>query len=84
MMEIKVAAVKAVRKRKGKAIRNLKGATPVDTGYARSRWEAKDTIYGFDVENDAEYISDLNDGSSQQAPAMFIERELSSIGKVLP
>ena len=84
MMEVKVAAAQAIRKRKGKAIRNLKEATPVDTGYARSRWKANNTVYGFEIENDADYISDLNEGSSRQAPAFFIEQELSSIGKVMP
>lgn len=78
----------------------LVAATPIDTGYARSRWEYrkedllrlsvswsnkyfinfKDTVYI--VSNDAPYIQYLNQGSSKQAPAFFIEKTLISGGYI--
>jgi hypothetical protein len=45
----------------------LKATTPVDTGFARSRWKKKGSINNRVIENDAEYISFLDDGSSSQA-----------------
>ncbi len=48
---------------------NLKEDTPVDTGAARDGWHA--TADG--VSNNVPYIKELNDGSSQQAPAHFVE-----------
>ena len=50
----------------------LKEATPVDTGYAQSRWRRE----GNTIVNDAEYMTQLNGGSSQQAPSYFIEKTL--------
>ena len=61
-------------------LENLRNATPVDTGNARDSWfleratpnlirEVQGVIY-----NTTEYIDELNEGSSRQAPARFIER----------
>lgn len=47
----------------------VKDRTPVDTGYAKSRWTIDTTDSGFDINNDADYISYLELGHSQQAPA---------------
>jgi hypothetical protein len=65
----------------------LTRVTPIDTGYARSRWN-----YSFDkdsngnitgtIDNDAPYIENLNRGSSKQAPAYFIEQTLFAIGEL--
>lgn len=72
-------------------------ATPIDTGYARSRWEnyrvnefrvslslvpfsVKFTEAVDVVQNDADYIQFLNQGSSKQAPAFFIEKTFISRG----
>jgi len=75
-------------------------ATPIDTGYARSRWvynkedllkisfsfknrffiSFTDITYTFT--NDAPYIQYLNQGSSKQAPAFFIEKTLLSQGYI--
>lgn len=53
---------------------DLKAATPVDTGHARDSWKVTTRPDGeLDVENTAEYIQRLNEGSSQQAPARFVE-----------
>lgn len=54
---------------------NLAAATPVDSGEARSRWKVK-SIFGkaYVVYNDSPYIGKLNQGSSSQAPARFIEK----------
>jgi hypothetical protein len=58
----------------------LRAATPVDTGHARDSWtHINDTIT-----NDAEYIDRLNAGSSQQAPAHFIEKTVLSHKGVIP
>ena len=50
----------------------LKAATPIDTGKARAGWT--ETNKG--LENNVEYISDLNMGTSSQAPVYFIEKTL--------
>ena len=55
-----------------KAVEALKEATPVDTGNARDGWRYENGA----IVNDVEYIDRLNQGTSQQAPAHFIERTL--------
>ena len=61
-------------------LRSLRESTPIQTGFARSRWRVSRTNpelgmeSGITITNDAEYIDDLNMGSSQQAPARFIEQ----------
>lgn len=51
--------------------------TPIDTGYARSRWIAQRPRFtlqnGQKINNDCGYMTILNDGHSKQAPALFIE-----------
>lgn len=43
--------------------------TPVDTGFAQSRWElGAVNEEGFEIHNDANYIEYLENGSSTQAP----------------
>lgn len=58
-------------------------ATPIDTGFARKSWSMTETKKGFDVTNSATYIEYLNEGSSQQAPARFIESVALKYGKPL-
>jgi len=60
------------------AVDLLRKITPIKTGYARSRWKSKKYFFlpGGEISNDAPYINRLNQGSSQQAPALFIERAL--------
>jgi hypothetical protein len=74
---------------KGKSLKVLgqvKIAMPVDTGAARARWGVEGAAGGIWIEQDAgmtiiqgaelqpyEYIEKLNEGSSQQAPAGFID-----------
>ena len=64
----------------------LRSVTPVDTGYAASRWKYKMiTINGElvgKIDNDAPYIGILNIGYSKQAPPFFIEQVLLTIGEV--
>jgi len=50
----------------------LKEATPVDTGNARDGWY----IAGDSIRNDVEYVDELNQGTSKQAPVRFIEKTL--------
>ena len=60
---------------------NLKQATPIDKGNARNSWSINSPTETFDKEteititNSAEYIEQLNQGSSRQAAPRFIERE---------
>jgi hypothetical protein len=51
-------------------IKDLKDATPVDTGKARDGWRRE----GNTIVNDVEYIDELNQGTSQQASSFFVER----------
>lgn len=63
-----------------KSLSALKEETPVDTGKARDGWVRK----GNTIENPVEYISHLNEGSSQQAPKYFIEKTLLAQKGVVP
>jgi hypothetical protein len=69
-----------------KVLGQVKIAMPVDTGAARARWGIEGAAGGIWIEQDAgmtiiqgaelqpfEYIEKLNEGSSQQAPAGFID-----------
>lgn len=63
----------------------LKAATPVDTGNARDHWKkvVVDRKKGkFQVINEVPYITDLNRGSSKQAPAFFVETTALKFGKL--
>jgi len=55
-----------------KTIKELKQVTPIDTGEARDGWIATD----HSIENDVEHVKNLNEGSSKQAPAYFIEKTI--------
>ena len=52
---------------------SLKLATPVDTGNARDGWHREGTT----IVNDVPYITELNRGSSKQAPFHFVEKVLA-------
>lgn len=66
-----------------KIIEDLRTETPVDTGNARDSWVAKPTRDTMVIENTAEYIRYLNEGSSKQAPAHFVERVALKYGTPL-
>lgn len=75
-----------LEKRVEHATEALASVTPVRTGYARSRWDYDmkrhgDEVYG-EISNDAHYIGKLNQGTSQQAPAYFIEQVLMTVGEL--
>lgn len=61
-------------------VQALKEATPVDTGEARNGWK----IDGSSIINEVEHIKYLNEGSSVQAPARFIEQTVLSQEGVSP
>lgn len=61
-------------------VADLQAATPVDTGYAQSRWKHD----GVSITNDAPYIEELNAGHSKQAPAYFIEQTVLNEPGVIP
>ena len=63
---------------------NLASATPKKTGYAASKWvqvRNKSLTKPYTVSNSAPYIQRLNEGSSKQAPANFIETIALRYGK---
>jgi hypothetical protein len=62
-------------------VNQLREATPVDTGFARSSWSVHEGVEAFFVENSAPYIQYLNAGTSKQAPANFIEMIALQYGK---
>jgi hypothetical protein len=64
--------ITATNKVKNDLLERLRRATPVDTGHARDSWKMTEN----GIINDAEYISDLNNGSSKQAPPFFVEKEI--------
>jgi hypothetical protein len=61
-------------------LNKLKEATPVDTGNARDGWK----IDGRNIVNNVNYISVLNEGTSKQAPAHFIEKTVLNNPNVKP
>jgi len=63
-----------------KLVNDLKAATPVDTGRAQDGWE----VQNGNIRNDVPYIEHLNQGSSQQAPAHFIESTILANPGVKP
>jgi len=54
------------------AAKRVIDATPVDTGAARDSW----VIEGDTISSNSKYISELNNGYSDQAPSFFIERAI--------
>lgn len=74
--------LKSVEERTKFAVSALKRTTPIDTGYARSRWEYEIVDGVGIIENDAPYIDVLNKGHSQQAPTHFIEITLAAVGEL--
>ena len=67
--------------------KEIKGLTPVDTGYARASWKKRMGRDTNRIVNPAQYISFLDKGSSSQAPkgmtkpAINIIRERTKQGK---
>jgi len=53
----------------------LKDETPVDTGYAKSRWRLRRDS----ISNDADYIDVLEDGWSKQAPKGMLKPALNKL-----
>jgi hypothetical protein len=68
--QVEEAGTNAVNATKVELLASLRNETPVDTGEARDGWR----ITPKGIVNEVEHISDLNDGSSQQAGAFFVER----------
>lgn len=63
------------------ALTELKLVTPKDTGAAANSWKIEEKKDSIVFTNDKDYIKQLNSGSSQQAPANFIESTLLNYGK---
>jgi len=63
------------------ALDELIEATPIDTGRARRGWSVRFSGDKAILENDVAYVKLLNQGTSQQAPAYFIESIVLKYGK---
>lgn len=63
--------------------KDLQAATPVDTGEAKASWSI-DFISDDEaiLSNSADHIENLNNGSSKQAPELFIEKAALRYGDV--
>jgi len=61
-------------------IDSLVAVTPIDTGAARAGWE----LEGSTIVNREAHLSDLNQGSSKQAPSHFVEAALLGHKHVRP
>lgn len=62
---------------------DLVKATPIDTGFARGEWKLLNKGASVEISNDAPYIQYLNNGTSRQAPANFIEKTALTYGTPL-
>lgn len=80
VVEVQAKAKKEATKVASSLVEKLKKATPVDTGKAQQGWH----LEGNKIVNDTEYISALNEGHSDQAPARFIEATLLADPRVKP
>jgi hypothetical protein len=74
LQEFQVKADSAKDRKVEELLYALAEATPVDTGEAMRGWHRE----GNSIVNNVEHIENLNDGTSQQAPAHFIESTLLS------
>lgn len=66
-----------------KLFQDLINVTPIDTGLAKASWSIKSKDKSIDITNSTDYIQYLNEGSSKQAPARFIETTALNYGKPL-
>ena len=78
--KLQAAAATAKNKVKSQLLHDLRRATPVDTGEARGGWQMREGC----LINDVPHIATLNEGSSDQAPAHFIERTVLAHPNVRP
>lgn len=78
--ELKTKTEEAKQKRMAQLVQALKDATPVDTGNARDHWVSQ----GDKIINEVDYIEQLNQGSSKQAPEHFIEKTLLAQKDIIP
>ena len=62
-------------RKKREIAQKLADNTPVDTGEARAGWR----VTSSGIENPVEHVSELNSGSSQQAPSHFVEQTVLSV-----
>lgn len=64
-----------------KMLEDLINSTPIDTGKARSSWNLIKEDGKYKFVNSVEYIAELNNGSSKQAPRHFVEHVAMKYGK---
>jgi hypothetical protein len=58
----------------------LASVTPVDTGLAQQSWFSVKDGRAYVITNSQDYVKYLNQGSSEQAPANFIESTVLQYG----
>lgn len=85
-LSFKLSLAKELAEKQAKIVQNiiedLVQATPIDSGFARSRWQKVRIGNGeWRIVNDTSYINQLNAGSSRQAPEFFVERIALRYGK---
>jgi len=78
--EFRATLKKETDKKIDRLVGRLKEATPVDTGEARAGWHR----VGNTIINDVDHIGYLNEGSSPQASAHFVESTVLSEPGVVP
>lgn len=81
---LEVNRTNIVRNKVQAMTKELRDATPVDTGNARDSWNLVATgnkQQPYRVANSAPYIEYLNAGSSQQAPPFFVDKIALKYGK---
>lgn len=65
------------------AFTRIYNRTPVDTGFAQSRWTMTVSERDFLITNDAPYISYLENGWSQQAPNGMVALTMNEIPQII-
>lgn len=81
--EFQSQAQKNLTKQTEAFVKDVAQATPIDTGKARHGWVAEKTREGYEVKNEVPYIEFLNQGTSKQAPAHFVEATAMKYGTPL-
>lgn len=82
-IQLEDANMKELRRVSKLLVADLRDTTPVDTGLARDSWKTETVGKTIRISNDVEYLKYLNEGSSKQAPAHFVEKAAIKYGTPL-
>ena len=78
--DFKREAAKEAQKVKKRLFENIKKGNPVDTGWSVAGWYMTKTS----IENDVDYVSTLEHGTSKRAGLFFIRKAVMREPKVRP